>query len=262
MCINVLLASSVKWEFCLASAWEESPQHFAQEANVVSLTAEGWFLPKGQDLSCTLDSWCRLDHWAIKPSFPTIVPKEEWWVMFSKPYQFLTSLFLQWPLLLHSSYLNFEVLVLLNWFPGWQSLCFWSCWFSRAHLHLFHVGEYSPSAVPAEQLRGPTALSESPLSQRPPAKDLQARGLLTVLYTFFFFFFFILLPLPSCRCFLTGLVRSYSDMLFHQKRASWWWIVPISFGKDKEWWSMYKRGRCLPSLGLINEVVVVLLRQS
>lgn len=189
MCINVLLASSVKWEFCLASAWEESPQHFAQEANVVSLTAEGWFLPKGQDLSCTLDSWCRLDHWAIKPSFPTIVPKEEWWVMFSKPYQFLTSLFLQWPLLLHSSYLNFEVLVLLNWFPGWQSLCFWSCWFSRAHLHLFHVGEYSPSAVPAEQLRGPTALSESRLSQRPPAKDLQARGLLTVLYTFFFFFF-------------------------------------------------------------------------
>jgi len=56
--------------------WEESPQWFAKEPNVVSFTAKGWFLPKRQDLSCMFDSCCRLDHWAVKSSLPTIVLNE------------------------------------------------------------------------------------------------------------------------------------------------------------------------------------------
>lgn len=166
--------------------WKESPQYFAKEVNVVSLTATGWFLSKRQDLSCTFEFWCRLDHCAIKSSFPTIVQNKEWWVVFNKPYQTLTSLFLQWPSLLHSSYLNFEVLILLNWFPAWQSLRFRVMLIQQCPLQLLHVREDSPSAASAGQPRGShgSFLMCSAFFQSQPAKAFQARGLPTVLYLF------------------------------------------------------------------------------
>lgn len=167
--------------------WEESPQSFAKEANMVSLTAKGWFLPKGQDLSCTFELWCRLDHWAIESSFPTIVLKGEWWVVFGKTYQSLTSPFLQSSWLLYSSYLNFEVLMLLNLFPVWQLLCFQSCWFNRAHIQLLHMRE-APFSCLCWALRWSHSSFWKSASSKPDSKhvktteDLQSRGLLTVLH--------------------------------------------------------------------------------